>query len=386
MPRFMEIRAAIQGKILAQSPHLSADASEPYCRLICQRALRLVAREVAGLGADPARRRERQLLEETFGEEIAALRHTLLAERDRIAAQAAEAECPVESLATPIFDAFVYGETPAVPRSLKGIRARVDAGWSLVRRWGGHEDGPPAHRHRQHREMVWLLALGCEAPGLLDPLDPQYPERWAEMCETLFDVEIAALKALLGAHGRRVVRRAATKAQAEAEIETLLSELGRLFVGDDLRGGLDPMSHLTQGAATPTGGQMMRREPLTLRALRARVQTKLEAIARHDGETLTAEDVQQLCGTMIMLGQHGNPEPFRIRNTPEETLEMEAHLAWVATHFAEEIEWLDRLSVELIQQHHREGQEVDESDAAVMQELLAFIEGYDDTRQLRLFA
>jgi hypothetical protein len=116
------------------------------------------------------------------------------------------------------------------------------------------------------------------------------------------------------------------------------------------------------------------------------VQTKLEAIARHDGETLTAEDVQRLCGSMMMLGQHGNPEPFRIRNTPEETFEMEVHLAWVATHVAEEIEWLDRLSVELIQQHHREGQEVDESDAAVMQELLAFIEGYDDTRQLRLFA
>jgi hypothetical protein len=30
----------------------------------------------------------------------------------------------------------------------------------------------------------------------------------------------------------------------------------------------------------------------------------LEAIARHDGETLTAEDVQQRCGAMMMLGQY----------------------------------------------------------------------------------
>jgi hypothetical protein len=111
----------------------------------------------------------------------------------------------------------------------------------------------------------------------------------------------------------------------------------------------------------------------------------LESIARHDGETPTTEDVQQHCWTMIMWGQHGNPEPFRIRNTPEETLEMEVHLAWVATHVAEEIEWLDRLSVELIQQHPREGQEGDDSNAAVMRELLAFIEGYDDPLQLRLF-
>jgi hypothetical protein len=33
--------------------------------------------------------------------------------------------------------------------------------------------------------------------------------------------------------------------------------------------------------------------------------TTLSAIARHDGETLTAEDVQQLCGAMMMLGQYG---------------------------------------------------------------------------------
>jgi hypothetical protein len=157
-----------------------------------------VAREVAGLDADPARRRERQLLEEAFGEEIAALRHAFPAEYDAIAAQATETERPAESLASPVFDAFIYGEPQPTPLSLEAIRARVDVGWSLVRRWGGHEDGPPAHLHRQHREMVWLLALGCEAPGLLDPLDPQYPERWAEMCETLFDVEIAALKTTCG--------------------------------------------------------------------------------------------------------------------------------------------------------------------------------------------
>ena len=116
------------------------------------------------------------------------------------------------------------------------------------------------------------------------------------------------------------------------------------------------------------------------------MQTKLEAIARHDGETLTAEDVQQLCGAMMMVGQYGDSEPFRIRNTPEETLEMEAHLAWVATHFAEEIARLDELTVELIRQYHDEGLEGDERSAAVMRDLLAFIEGYDDPRQLRLFA
>jgi hypothetical protein len=234
--------------------------------------------------------------------------------------------------------------------------------------------------------MVWLLALGCDVPGLLNPLDPELPEGKAQTCEALFDVEIAALKALLEAHGNRVVRRAATKAHAEAELETLMSELERWFVGDDLRGRLRPMTRLTLGAATPMRSEMMRRKPLTLRALRARVQTKLEAIARHDGETLTAEDVQQLCGSMMMLGQYGDPEPFRIRNTPDETIEMEVHLAWVATRFAEEIAWLDELTVELIQQYHDEGLEDEERSAAVMGDLLAFIEGYDDPRQMWLFA
>jgi hypothetical protein len=131
---------------------------------------------------------------------------------------------------------------------------------------------------------------------------------------------------------------------------------------------------------------MMRSEPPTLRALRARVQTKLESIARHDDETLTAEDVQQLCGAMMMLGQYGDSEPFRIRNTPEETLEMEAPLDWVAIHFAREIAELDELTVELIQQYHGEGLEGDERSAAVMGDLLVFIEGYNDPRQLRLFA
>jgi hypothetical protein len=114
------------------------------------------------------------------------------------------------------------------------------------------------------------------------------------------------------------------------------------------------------------------------------VQTTLEAIARHNGETLTPEDVQQLCGAM-MLGQFGDSEPFRIRNTPEDTLEMETHLAWVATHFAEEISCLDQVSWEFVRQYDLEGLEGDERDAAVMRELLAFIEGYDDPRQLRLF-
>jgi hypothetical protein len=115
------------------------------------------------------------------------------------------------------------------------------------------------------------------------------------------------------------------------------------------------------------------------------MQTTLEAIARHDGETLTAQDVQQRCGAMMMLGQNGDPEPFRIRNTPEETLEMEAHLAWVATHFAAEISCLDQVSWELVRQYDLEGLEGDERDAAVMRDLLPFIEGYADPRQLRLF-
>jgi hypothetical protein len=130
----------------------------------------------------------------------------------------------------------------------------------------------------------------------------------------------------------------------------------------------------------------MRHETLTLHALRVRVQTKLESMARHDGEELTAEDVQQLCGAMMMLGQSGDSEPFRIWNTPEETLEMEAHLVWVATHFAEEISCLDQVSWDLVRQYDLEGLEGDERDAAVMRDLLPFIEGYDDPRQLRLFA
>jgi hypothetical protein len=64
---------------------------------------------------------------------------------------------------------------------------------------------------------------------------------------------------------------------------------------------------------------------------------------------------------------------------------MEVHLAWVATHVAEEIAWLEQLSVELIQQYHSKGLEGDECCAAVMHDLLAFIEGYNDPRQLRLF-
>jgi hypothetical protein len=56
----------------------------------------------------------------------------------------------------------------------------------------------------------------------------------------------------------------------------------------------------------------MRHEIPTLRALRARVQIKIESIARHDGEALTDENVQQLCGAM-MLGPFGDSEPFRIR-------------------------------------------------------------------------
>jgi hypothetical protein len=108
-------------------------------------------------------------------------------------------------------------------------------------------------------------------------------------------------------------------------------------------------------------------------------------MARYDGEELTAEDVQQLCGAMMMLGRFGNPEPFRIRNTPEATLEMEAYLAWVATHFAAEISCLDQVSWDLVRQYDLEGLEGDERSAAVMRDLLAFIEGYDDRRQLRLF-
>jgi len=48
---------------------------------------------------------------------------------------------------------------------------------------------------------------------------------------------------------------------------------------------------------------MMRHETPTLRELRARVQTTLESMARHDGEELTAEDVRQLCGAMMMYGK-----------------------------------------------------------------------------------
>jgi hypothetical protein len=231
----MEIRAAIQGKILAQSPHLSADASEPYCRLICRRALRLVAREAEGPEDDAELQDERQVLETTFGEEIATLRRTIAAVCDRIATHAGDNERLATGLAEQTANAFIYGGGRMIPLSLKAIRARVDAGSYLLSRWGGKTCALPAEVYAQHRLMVWLLAVGCDAPGLLNPLNPKHPEGKAEMCETLFDVEIAALKALLEAHGRRVGWRAATKAQAEAELKPLLRELERRFVGDDLR-------------------------------------------------------------------------------------------------------------------------------------------------------
>jgi hypothetical protein len=76
----------------------------------------------------------------------------------------------------------------------------------------------------------------------------------------------------------------------------------------------------------------------------------------------------------------GDPEPFRIRNTPEDRREMETHLAWVATCFAEEISCLEQVPWELVRQYDLEGLESDDLDAAVMRELLAFIEGYNDPR------
>jgi hypothetical protein len=235
MPSLLNIRAAIQGKILAPYPQLTADASEPYCRLICRRALSLAGKDAAKRAAHPNLSGEREILEATFAEEMAALRHALSTVSDRIVARAGDDERRATCLALQTFDAFIHGGARTTQLSLEAIRARVDTTLYLVSRWGGHEDELPVDVYAQHRAMIWLLALGYDAPGLLNPCDPGDPEQCAEMCEMLFQVEIAALKALFKNRVMRGTQRAATKAQAMAQGKVVMDALRHQFVDDHER-------------------------------------------------------------------------------------------------------------------------------------------------------
>jgi hypothetical protein len=89
-------------------------------------------------------------------------------------------------------------------------------------------------------------------------------------------------------------------------------------------------------------------ERRTLQALRARVQARMEAIARRDGEEWTPDDMRQLCCAMMSLGYGGEGGPLRIRATVEATLEMEDYLAWVTATFADEIALLDEVTTALL--------------------------------------
>jgi hypothetical protein len=82
------------------------------------------------------------------------------------------------------------------------------------------------------RIMVFMLALNFDAPGLLNSLDPEYPERKAELCQKLFQLEIAALRGLIKASVRRVQRRTHTEEQAVAKGMRVMRKLQRQFVGD----------------------------------------------------------------------------------------------------------------------------------------------------------
>ena len=234
MQRLKQIRAAIQAKILAQYPGLSADATEPYCRLICRRALSLAARDADALEANPELRHERDVLVATFADEMAALKAAMPEVIARIEAQARDDDSRVTPLAIRTMEAFLNGEGRSTPLSLEALRARVDAGSYLLSRWGGREEELPAYVYEQHRFMVWMLAMEFDAPGLLNAADPEHPEGKAEMCEELSAIEIAALKRLIKTSVRCAQGRAATEEQAMTRGMAVMDELQRQFVGNRL--------------------------------------------------------------------------------------------------------------------------------------------------------
>jgi hypothetical protein len=231
MSRLARIRATIQATIQAQPPALSLDAIEPYCRLICRRALVLAATESAAIAAEPALRDEQAFMASTFAKEMAALRDALDELADYVETQTDD-EHQARALASDLMEAFIQGEPPTTPLSVEALRARVDAGSYLMSRWGGHHGELSAYIYYQHRWMVWMLAMGFDAPGVLKPDDPTYPEGKAEMCEHLFPVEIAALKHLIKDGLHAVVWWGASEAQNMDRGMAALNALQRQFVGD----------------------------------------------------------------------------------------------------------------------------------------------------------
>ena len=87
MQRLQQIRAAFQTKILAQHPGLGVDAIEPYCRLMCRHALRLVAQDVDAMESDLDQRYEHDVMNAIFAEEMDTLRDVLPHVADRLEAQ-----------------------------------------------------------------------------------------------------------------------------------------------------------------------------------------------------------------------------------------------------------------------------------------------------------
>lgn len=129
----------------------------------------------------------------------------------------------------------------------------------------------------------------------------------------------------------------------------------------------------------------MEDERRQLRELRARVQARMEALARFDGVEWAPENMRELCCAMMSLGYGGEGGPMRIRATAEDTLLMEDYLAWVTAHFADEIALLDEVTTALLQRLHAEGLDENAQETAVQQACQEFAEGTEDSHQLPLF-
>jgi hypothetical protein len=115
-----------------------------------------------------------------------------------------------------------------------------------------------------------------------------------------------------------------------------------------------------------------------------RVQARMEAIARADGEELTPEDLTNICCAMMSLGYGGDGGPMRLGATPDQMLERDDLLAWVADTFAEEIAQLDEVTTAMRQRLVAEGLDEDAVDAELEQACEAFMEGTENPNQLPL--
>jgi hypothetical protein len=232
MQRLARIRAAIQRKILQQYPELSADAIEPYCRLLCRKALDFMTKDTETLEADPQVRRDQAIMGVSLAAEADELRDALEEVIERVAPDADDDEHDVRPLVRDVMETFINGGLGTPPLPLDAIRARVDTGSYLISRWSDRDEDLPAYAYWQHRVMVWMLALGCDAPGMIDPLNPEHPEEKAEFCAYIFPVEIAALKRLIAQAAKRVIKRDASDERNMRRGRAALDELQRQFVGE----------------------------------------------------------------------------------------------------------------------------------------------------------